>query len=911
MNDVSSIGQIVIDGAVVDLTRHEVLHAVSAQRLSPQEVKIIRTFMQHGTDATLTREDLYQQVWGYAKAPQGRAIDYAMQRLRKKLGAPKSSQVVLGTIRGVGFRLVWSPQNAPSPKQSAPQPFAPIAPPPTTAPAVPRPQFEVVGRDEIVQRAIDHLTGHATLVTLLGPGGIGKSTIAMQVCRGLPDWKIAWVELERVPHGDVESELVQAIVGSTNRDLSLSQAIDAWRKNANRGALIVLDGAEEHLYVVAEILDLLPDYERVRFLLTSRRKLNITREVTLGVPPLSAPDACELLLAAGKRKGMVIRPVQSELDELLERLDGVPLALEIAAGRLRSRRPRDLVRVLDAGGELSAKESDRNARQYSMLTVAEDAVMRLPESASEVLYACSAFAGPFSIDGISWVVDNADLDIDDVIDELLDAALLHVDPNDPVLKFRILNPIRQALVALNGEPSDALRRIDEAVDEFCGPDLMRRLQSLIRMKDHPLVTHARDALESFRRRSDDGLDPKLCVLILEITSEFGTWKQRQEVTQRIERVSTEDEHWQFARAQAAYRAGNNRRLRALLPRPVEHADTESRLLQLRWMKAHFLDSSPEIPRIADRLARDAKAAGEHAIALQAMEYAARVVGSLEQYQNTIDHMAQIIESSSHTEDSPTWLRANDLAVAGYLRLGEFAVAVELASRAMDLIERGSVSSNPLWVALFTLNRAIAHQRLGNWDAVRDDIAKLSDPARNAPLPLRILGQVVSAETELLTDNQRRGLSTIQSALNASIDVAEPVWENEAWAVWASWHLHYDSMLLSELNDRRAGLRSIKSSTATFSDSRLGDRVQPAVHAWLDARLGEEERARRVIEQPDPFFKTGRLAHWWATAHAAELLHMKDKRDECVRKLQDAVLPGRAMCEARARLMSLEKWLNRR
>ena len=115
------IQSMTIDGVRVDLQRHEALRGDERCALSPQEVAILRAFASRGHDATLTRLELYREAWGYSREPQGRALDYAMRRLREKLGATSSTGSTLGTVRGVGW-LLWSAAAAsPRPRGRTPR----------------------------------------------------------------------------------------------------------------------------------------------------------------------------------------------------------------------------------------------------------------------------------------------------------------------------------------------------------------------------------------------------------------------------------------------------------------------------------------------------------------------------------------------------------------------------------------------------------------------------------------------------------------------------------------------------------------------------------------------------------------------------------------------------------------------
>jgi predicted ATPase/DNA-binding SARP family transcriptional activator len=233
---------------------------------------------------------------------------------------------------------------------------------------LPEPLTELVGRDDAVQ-AVVSLLNTARLVTLTGPGGVGKTRLAVQTARQLTDaWLIELSGLDR--HGSVTQrrpdELIVDVIAAT---LSIR---DARGCDANRLAeylrdkniALVLDNCEVAIEPVAALAGrLLEAAPGLRILATSQLPLGVTGEVVWNVPPLTVPGpgsvAAEDVRAFSSVQLFATRAAAADpgfsIDEdnaaavaaICRRLDGVPLALELAATRIRALGPHELLHRLD------------------------------------------------------------------------------------------------------------------------------------------------------------------------------------------------------------------------------------------------------------------------------------------------------------------------------------------------------------------------------------------------------------------------------------------------------------------------------------------------------------------------------------------------------------------------------------
>ena len=233
---------------------------------------------------------------------------------------------------------------------------------------LPEPLTELVGRDNAVQ-AVVSLLNTARLVTLTGPGGVGKTRLAVQTARQLTDaWLVELSGLDR--HGSVAQrrpdELIVDVIAAT---LSIR---DARGCDANRLAeylrdkniALVLDNCEGVIEPVAALAGrLLEAAPGLRILATSQLPLAVTGEVVWNVPPLTVPSpgsvAAEDVRAFSSVQLFATRAAAADpgfsIDEdnaaavaaICRRLDGVPLALQLAATRIRALGPHELLHRLD------------------------------------------------------------------------------------------------------------------------------------------------------------------------------------------------------------------------------------------------------------------------------------------------------------------------------------------------------------------------------------------------------------------------------------------------------------------------------------------------------------------------------------------------------------------------------------
>ncbi|MFT7836474.1 BTAD domain-containing putative transcriptional regulator [Saccharothrix sp. BKS2] len=307
----------------------------------------------------------------------------------------------------------------------------------------------LVGRDAAVRELRD-LVGRVRLVTLTGPGGVGKTSLAVEVARGVGVADGAWlVELAGAGDGERVVAAVAAVLGVRDDGGSrfgdpVDRVVDALR---GREALLVLDNCERLVEPVAGLVSrLLRAAPRLRVLVTSQEPLNLAFETVRAVPPLDVPGAVELFTAraAAAAPGFALTAVNAPVVEAVcRRLDGLPLALELAATRVRGLglttlldRLHDRFRVL-AGGHRDAPARHRTLRavidwSWDLLDDAERAVLR---RLSVHVDGCSPAAAEAVCagDGIADVLD--------VVTRLVDRSLVVAPEHTGAPRFRLLESV--------------------------------------------------------------------------------------------------------------------------------------------------------------------------------------------------------------------------------------------------------------------------------------------------------------------------------------------------------------------------------------------------------------------------------------------------------------------------------------
>lgn len=309
----------------------------------------------------------------------------------------------------------------------------------------------LIGREEDLD-VIDEALATSPIVTLVGPGGVGKTRLALAAARVAErDRRDAWlIELAAIASSSDVPRAVAGTLGVTEhpgRTLTQSIVTDLQARHV----LLVLDNCEHVIDGAAELAQTIAaGCPSVRMLATSREGLDLDHEQLIAVAPLDpAGPGVELF---NERARAVFRTFDPDagraaVEELCRRLDGLPLAIELAAARTRSLTPTDLVARLDdrlrllSRGRRGSTERHRTLRaviqwSYDLLTAPE----------RKLFLRLSTFAGPFDLAAAERVAADVALDvdeIDDLLGDLLERSMLMVESGPFGRRFRLLETMRQ------------------------------------------------------------------------------------------------------------------------------------------------------------------------------------------------------------------------------------------------------------------------------------------------------------------------------------------------------------------------------------------------------------------------------------------------------------------------------------
>jgi predicted ATPase/DNA-binding XRE family transcriptional regulator len=335
---------------------------------------------------------------------------------------------------------------------------------------LPRPLSGFIGRER-EKATVQHLLETARLVTLTGTGGIGKTRLALEVAAQSDS--VVFVDLAPVSDGELISAAVAAAVGIRKPPSEPLETLLA-RWLSSRGLLLVMDNCEHLLPPCGQLIQsLLGACPALRVLATSRERLGVPGEVSWRVPSLPIPDAnasvdrvleCDavrLFLERATAVSSDLSPTATStlapqkaasVTTLVRRLDGIPLAIELAAARVNVLSVEQIAKRLDHAARLLVGGSRfAPARQQTLQATFEWSFALLSEAEQRLFARLSVFLGGWTLHAAEEICGDDSVDatlhrahILDVLSQLIDKSLVLSEPGlDSELRFRLLEPVRQ------------------------------------------------------------------------------------------------------------------------------------------------------------------------------------------------------------------------------------------------------------------------------------------------------------------------------------------------------------------------------------------------------------------------------------------------------------------------------------
>ena len=394
----------------------------------------------------------------------------------------------------------------------------------------------LIGRERDVQTALRLLLGEVRLLTLTGPAGTGKTRLAIEIAeraRGAYPNGVAFVDLAPVRDPRLVPLAIGRALGVPESGGVRSQLETLSRFLRDQNLLLVLDNFEQVLPAGPGLSDLLTACPGLAMLVTSRAALRLSWEHEIPVPPLelwgdasALPDLDAIAGAPAVtlfvERARAVAPDFSldvtnaaAVNEICARLDGLPLAIELAAVRVRILSPAELLSRLQGRLDLlDAGHRDLPARHRTLRAALDWSYDLLTESERSLFRRLSAFLGGFTLEGVEAVAGPSALDD---LTSLVDQSLVRRGRSDRAqLRFQLLETVREYArerLEESGDLDDALGRhaayhlelAERLAPLLRGPDQLDYLLGMEREDDN-----VQAALAWYRERGDIDAMLRLC-----------------------------------------------------------------------------------------------------------------------------------------------------------------------------------------------------------------------------------------------------------------------------------------------------------------------------------------------------------------------------------------------------------------
>jgi predicted ATPase/DNA-binding winged helix-turn-helix (wHTH) protein len=471
--DIASFGPFSLHGKTRLLERDGV-----PVKLGSRALDILRLLVSRAGDV-VSKNELLSHAWP-GLVVEEISLRVHIAEIRKALGDGKEGARYITNIPSRGYCFVAPVQRI---ADAPPAVSLPVQAPETPAPVLPHRLERMIGRDDVVREVSQRLLSER-FITLRGPGGIGKTTVAIALAHELSaqfDGQVRFLDFSMVKDAALVAGTIAWALGLVVHHSDPTESIVGYLRN--RRLMLVLDSCEHVVEVIAGIAERIHQQAPgVSILVTSRESLLVEGEQIFELGPLEGPpqgaglSASEMLdypaarlfteraAAAGHRSEIADEDAEV-LAEICSKLDGIALAIELAAVRVGTHGLREMVTLLD--GRLKLEWRGRRTappRHQTLGATLDWSYGLISENERIVLRRLAIFAAPFTLQGATMVAgeerDSAERIVES-LEQLVAKSLIAVRPDGGITRYRLLDTTRAYAtqkLADSGEATSIARR---------------------------------------------------------------------------------------------------------------------------------------------------------------------------------------------------------------------------------------------------------------------------------------------------------------------------------------------------------------------------------------------------------------------------------------------------------------------
>ncbi|SCL27761.1 Predicted ATPase [Micromonospora rhizosphaerae] len=696
---------------------------------------------------------------------------------------------------------------------------------------LPRRLSSVIGRHEDVHRVLDRLL-EARVVTLTGPGGVGKTTLALEAVRRVDDTladRVHLVRLAALPSGTDLPEAVAGQLGVAARGPgpAATAALVAWL-GADR-TLLMVDNCEHVIDEAAELIEeLVAACPALTVLTTSREALAVPGETQLAVAPLGVPEgpadvarlgdspAVALFVdrARAVRPGFVLDEATAPVvADICRQLDGMPLAIELAAARVKALPPAEIAaRLQDRFALLTAGARTSEARHRTLRATLDWSHDLLSEAERLLLRRLAVFRGGWDLAAAEQVCAFDRLAADEVLDllfRLVDRSLVVPDPTTG--RFRLLVTIREYAAARLAEAGETEAARDRHLTHFTelaeryGPHARSDADAWARLTEEH--DNFRAAVDRCLERTD-GVAAGL--RLADALFLFWNYGPRYEGIRALTALLAAGETAPAARAAALQRIGQL---------GVYYPTAQTR--------AAGRESVVEFERLGDRV--------NTAMSRLIVAWEGQYDGDADRYRAMV---AQACREMGDTDDP--WWHGTICYVEGLLdlRTGAFERSAEQWTRSLEWTRK---AGDRLLPAGILAHLGIALREAGRHDEAVSTLEEAAAEARMNPSPHALAFTLVQLAHTLLDRGEVEGVpAMLAEAAETARRSGNP--RCQAWAAWGRARIAYaDGDAVTAADECRRAVELLEDREFPWARLRLWSLAAEAAAA---AGRGQEADAAR-------------------------------------------------------------------